>query len=522
MWKGVLGMMVECCRLYAMLARVLLIVFLSMCGLAYAEQERPHVFLIQLNTQEAEVDIFKSESWMKQSGSCLGSPGRSAVQTALLYGTPAMQQGVVADLDWRRKPVRGITLAHTLAKHSYQTRFYGAWCLGENAPYTPQSRGFHQASFHTSAERDTLTDSWRSSKEAELQLGGVDKPHFIHIAEGRALTRGSIFNALSKWMEKTKRPAIVMILESGKIADKQYHHPAKWHCFSRGLKKSAMSIQVDWDLHHAILRMIGVKVNAESDFRFFHYANWPVTESAEKNRHRGSLVIGNGLALVDGLSLYRATHLMPDLNQPLDLAENQQAHRKLLTEHAQWWQVAGKALHDTRAFEVGKRDGNAVLLTALDWRVTKIIDAEGKSPNSSAMVYQDDLLAILGGLKNNPEYKETFPAYSGSWSVNIMRPGRYKITASLLPKDTKNAAYKELMKLTGGTASIRLGRNVAQLKVIKGATAVTLQTDADAGVIDLECWFTGQLALTRELGAFFVEIERVGDKKFDLKAKAAE
>jgi len=58
-----------------------------------------------------------------------------------------------------------------------------------------------------------------------------------------------------------------------------------------------------------------------------------------------------------------------------------------------------------------------------------------------------------------------------------------------------------------------------QLRIQNGATAISATTDAEAGVTDLECWFTGQLPLERELGAFFVEIERVGDKKYKASAK---
>ena len=518
--------MLECCILCVMLARFLLIVMVCISGFAKAEQERPHVFVIQLNATEvksgAELDFIKPEGWAEQSGSCLASPGRAAVQTALLFGTPALEQGVVADADWRRKAVRGETLANLFKNLGYQACFYGAWALGVNEPFEPQSRGFDRAYAHTAALRNTLTDRWEKSGEAPLEIESFDQSSFVYIAEGRKLSRASIMDALSKWAEKNQHPAIVVILESGGDLAQKYYHPARWQCFTRGVKKSTISIETDWDLHRLICDMVGLKVSSKSAFRFFHYGNWPVTESAERNRHRGSLVIGEGLALVNGINLYRAKGFAADLVQPLDLVEHQQMHRQLLTAHGQWWQLAGKALHDTRAFDVGQHDGRVVRLSALDWRASKIIDVNGESPNSMAMVYQDDLLAILGGLKNNPKYKDEFPAYSGSWAVNITRSGRYKITASLLPSDTANGQYKELMKLAGGTAFIRLGGNVAQLKVMKGATSVTLQMDADAGIIDMECWFTGQLALTRELGAFFVEIERVSDKKFDLKAKAAE
>jgi hypothetical protein len=51
------------------------------------------------------------------------------------------------------------------------------------------------------------------------------------------------------------------------------------------------------------------------------------------------------------------------------------------------------------------------------------------------------------------------------------------------------------------------------MEVVKGATAVTLRMDLEAGELDLEAWFSGQLPEGRILGALFAEIERVGDRK---------
>lgn len=519
-------MMDECCSLSAMLARVLCGVFVCLYSLASAEQVRPHVLLVQLNAPVVEdttvAEVFPSDVWQRQSGECLASPGRSAIQTALLFGTPPLEQGVVHDLDWRRKPVSGDTLADKLGRLGYQTHFYGAWALGSTAPYHPQGRGFQQAHYFEAGGRDTLADSWEARVAEPLRIGEMKKTTFIHLAEGRHLSRKSIFEALRGWLKHNEAPAVVVVLESIVAVKKKYYQPARWSVLSNQKLKKPLSIETDWDLYRAMCSITGIEVKEKFNITFFHHANWPVHESPEKNRHRGSLILGDGLALIDGLNLYRAQDFTPDLSNKLDISEHQKEHQALLTAHAQWWKTAGGNLHQPRAFDVGGEGGKALQLTALDWRTTKIIGSVNGRPTSPAMVYQKDLLAILAGLKNDPDYKNKFPAYSGSWSVNIKRAGRYKVTASLLPREGIKAGDKDLMKLEGGSAHIRLGENVATLRLEKGATAITLQTDADAGVTDLECWFTGQLALTRELGAFFVEIERIGDKKFDLKAKAKE
>ena len=37
--------------------------------------------------------------------------------------------------------------------------------------------------------------------------------------------------------------------------------------------------------------------------------------------------------------------------------------------------------------------------------------------------------------------------------------------------------------------------------------------DLDAGPLEMEAWFEGQLLGERKLGAFFVEVDRLGERK---------
>lgn len=514
-------MMFECCRVIPMLARVLFMMLLSVtCTLG--EKVMPGVIVIQLQSSSDGMKSLFGDEWQKSSGNFLASPGRSAIQTALLFGTPPLQQGVVKDLDWRRKPVATPTLAHIFRKAGYRTQFYGAWALGSSAPYDARSRGFDQAVYFETADRDTLADPWNlaaATPKFIIANEEPNKPLFALIAEGRHLSRAVIKLQLSKWLAKNRAPVVVMVLGKGVGKNMPYHKPAKWYCYSTDRNKIDYSVATDWDLHRALQNMLGLKTEKKPEFIIFHKANWPIRESPEKHRHRGSMVFGNGHVLIDGFRLYPATGLVPDFTQMLDVSKHAEEHQHLLRGHGKWWQQAGKALHNPRAFDVGKADGEITLLTAQDWRTSKIIHADGTALASAPMIYQKNLLEILQGLKSDNNYKESFPAYSGSWAVNIARPGRYKITASLLPGAATSPAEKAAMRLLGGTAHVKLGRNEVKLRLIKGASSVSVKTDADAGVTDLECWFTGQLALTRELGAFFVEIERVGEKKFDLKAK---
>jgi hypothetical protein len=466
--------------------------------------------------------------WRGYRGDCLISPGRVACMSALLYGQHPLLLGVVSDNDWRRRPVKPVT-GVSLIDH-YQTAGYDTMIHGSGR------------------DGKTLIDPWGVGEDKEKQAQRVqveikksfsgEKPVFCMIRQGGdlddAALAGLMRHQILSLAKTSTRPTVVLIVRMkpltgpsmrGRVPDR-YHYPANWYLYHYGKSDGFMTgitkfkpAKTDWELHAGLIRLLEEGGAGKIEYRIFHKANWPPNESPEKYRHRGSLVIGHGHALVDGLQLFPVTNnLEPDLTQPLDIAIHQKLHGKLLTQHARWWQQARKALYNPRAFPVGEEDEKSTSLTALDWRPSKIIHQDGTSPASRPVVGQKDLLDMLECLMDK-KYRESFPAYSGSWSVHITRPGRYQITARILPREAGKPEQKTLAELQGGRAFFRLGNNQVELRLNKGASSVSVLTDAEAGVTDLECWFTGQLALERELGAFFVEIKRVGDKKFDLKAK---
>ncbi len=544
------------------LARLLLWLCLSVSVMG--AEKKPHVIVVVNgnitgdNKRTGFDDVFlndvkmpKGIAWRDSRWDIRLSPGGNATLAALLYGKQPLVSGVMGDKDWRRKPVNAPSLADHFAKANYTTLFSGAWPMGHTLTYAPESRGFNAAVVSPSSSqafaRPYLVDDWAISsrfsnsrtqvKRSLVKLWRVAPPVFM-VAHLEWFKESAIMAAEIKTFAenawKTHRRETYCIIISERVTESKggwkahpgrCHYPADAVLYHMGnqehFTKSGDVFHrslTDWEMNAALRTLLGRAEPAKPDFRIFHKANWPVNESPDKHRHQGSLVVGKGHALVDGLQLYPATKAMlPDLSKPLDIAKHQKLHSEMLVAHAQWWAKARSALHNPRPFSVGKKDKIPVKLTALDWRPSKTMHADGSSPSPKPFVYQSDLLGVLKELKND-QFRQDYPAHSGSWSVNILRPGRYQITASLLPMDI-DAERKKLARLRGGRAFIRLGKNLVQLQIAKGATAVTVKTDANAGVVDLECWFTGQLALERELGAFFVEIHRIGDKKFDFNAK---
>ncbi len=524
-----------------------------------ADDVKPNVFVI-LNEGEgpfgenAKMESFfrpnkdemlKAElTWAEYESTLQAASGRVALTSALIYGKESLLTGVVEEWGWRRKPVLGSSLLDMYRKAGYLSLFYGPWKLGDAHPYDPLSRGFDDALL---TQTSHLNHVWKP----ETRSGAVDyasrsknletwaekgNPIFCLIdgslETSQASTAAMVKDYAVSQMKNESRATVVIVIAVNeyrglKEGEPRFYDTLKWSLYSLGIKKTESknlawkhSVRVDKDLSLGLTNLIGVSTEMNRDFYFFHKARWKNNESPEKYRHRGSLIVGKGHALVDGLELYPISQgLEPDLTKPLDIGKNQKLHSEMLTAHARWWQQARKALNDPRAFSVGVVDQQVTRLTAEDWRPSKIIHKDGTSPSSKKIIFQDSVVDILTALRGG-EYRNAFPAYSGSWAVNVRRPGRYKITASLLPKEAQNPEEKSLAKLQGGQAFFKLGRNQVQLNLLKGASAVSAHIDSDAGGADLECWFTGQLALERELGAFFVEIERVGDKKFDLKAGA--
>lgn len=441
-------------------------------------------------------------------------PGRTGNLAALLYGKTPLECGVVSDLDWRRKPIKAESLADRYHQAGYYTVFIGEWGMGEAKPYDPTSRGFDAIWSPSGGAKKTLEEAVFKediSKEEFLSRLPKNKPWLFVLRQGRlGMDCAKILNSVTRVCGP--RAGLLVNISSNGVRFSPAHGYA-----GKLPQKRPRTIS---ELNSVLLTLIGEKPTERSPYVFYHHGDWPLTEASEKYRHRGSTVLGEKFALIDGLELYPLTApLRISQGDPLDLSDYVEQHQALLSAHAGWWQRARISINDPRSFDVGQTDNEALFLTALDWRPTLILHKDGSALASQPMVYLDRLLATLRGLRDNEEYKQSFPAYSGSWSVHIRRPGRYKITARLLFSSGLKPEDTDLVKLEGGRAHIRLGRNEVQLQVQKGATSVSAFMDADQGVADLECWFTGQLSLERELGAFFVEIERVGDKKFSLKPK---
>src|SRR5262249_40189836 len=73
------------------------------------------------------------------------SPTRSALMTGRYSSRTGVWHTVMGRSLLRRDEV---TMAQIFAAHGYRTGLFGKWHLGDNYPYRPQDRGFHEGLTH--------------------------------------------------------------------------------------------------------------------------------------------------------------------------------------------------------------------------------------------------------------------------------------------------------------------------------------------------------------------------------------
>jgi arylsulfatase len=81
----------------------------------------------------------------------------------LLTGVDCLRNGAMNVSSGRTLLRRGIqTMADIFAANGYRTGQFGKWHLGDNHPYRPQDRGFHEALFFPSSHLGSAPDYWNN------------------------------------------------------------------------------------------------------------------------------------------------------------------------------------------------------------------------------------------------------------------------------------------------------------------------------------------------------------------------
>jgi arylsulfatase A-like enzyme len=243
----------------------------------------------------------------------------------------------------------------------------------------------------------------------------------------------------------------------------------------------------------------------KSRMLFTQVGRWHGDQAAGRFRGRNFSVRDERWRLV-GLELF---DMKADPGQKVNLFAEQPAEaQRLLTEYGKWWDSVLPAVREPVRFVIGSEACPLVRLTAHDWWPSKETEAVGAESCFAHGQIRDFLKkAQVAGTRN------ALPSTSGHWKLQVEREGNYEVSFSLLPPEATPDERRAIGQLRPGVAHLRAGQEELRLEIQQGATSFRVPMDLDAGPLDLEVWFSGQLLNDRILGAFFVSLERKGERK---------
>ena len=254
------------------------------------------------------------------------------------------------------------------------------------------------------------------------------------------------------------------------------------------------------DLSSALL---GKADFAKERMIFTHIGQWSGDDPPERHRSQG-FAVRDQRWLLSGLELF---DMAADPGQQTNIFEPCPAEAaRLLGAYGRWWNSLRATVREPVRYIIGSSQQPVVRLTASDWWPSREVPG---AASATSLASQAAIRRTLGALAAGEAVAET----SGHWKLHAGTAGHYQIKLALLPAEVGDEQREKIGQLRAGTVHIRTGKREVQMELLKGATAVTLRMDLAAGDLDLEAWFTGQLSDGRILGAFFAEIERLGERK---------
>lgn len=113
----------------------------------------------------------------------------------LLTGMHCLRNGAMNVSSGRTLLRRGIpTLANNLADGGYRCGIFGKWHLGDNYPYRPQDRGFHETLWFPSSHIGSAPDFWNNHYFDDTYIHNGKRERF------QGYTTDVFFHEAMKWM----------------------------------------------------------------------------------------------------------------------------------------------------------------------------------------------------------------------------------------------------------------------------------------------------------------------------------
>jgi arylsulfatase A-like enzyme len=235
---------------------------------------------------------------------------------------------------------------------------------------------------------------------------------------------------------------------------------------------------------------------------FTHIGHWPGDASPERYRSQG-FAVRDDRWLLSGLELF---DMLADPGQQSNVFEQYPAEAaRLLGAYGVWWNSIRATVREPVRYIIGDSHQPVVRFTAADWWPSREVTRAAAANLTTQTALRRTLVALAAA--------GAVPEPVGHWKLHAARAGHYRITLAPLPAEAEEAERLKIGQLKAGSVHLRTGKRELRMELLKGATAVTLKTDLAAGDLDLEAWFSGQLPDGRLLGAFFAEVERLGERK---------
>lgn len=499
----------------------------------------------------AKMDAFRNSAVRLEQ--FLLSPGSAATRAALLTGQHEFAVGVSHTRMGRSLLAPGVaSLPEVLRGAGYATAIFGNWHLGENFPCRPQDRGFGEVLIHGGGGIGQTPDRWGNTCQSPvLKHNGAWQPYTGDATD-------IFFREATSWMEqqvKEKQPfflylatnaadapfvALMASLEASGVAQDTMvilisaNGSAMGACSIRWPAKLEPRSINDMAAHVDLLPTLaawcgaslpdgwigeGVDLSAALGAKqplpqdrvvVTHAGGWPASESPVQHRFRNYSVRSRGFRMV-GLNLF---DLAADPAEERNVfADHPEVVARLTNAYGAWWKKVAPVLQQPVRYIIGADQQTLTELTAHDWWPSRDID---DAKGADAVWNQAQIKQLLADL-TTPAQRESHSALTGRWFLDAARDGHYKVTLRLLPAEASVEEGKQLGRLRQGKAHVRVNREEVIVDVLAGASAVSVGIDVDAGALDLEAYFDGQLAGGKQLGALFTTIERVGERRRTLR-----
>lgn len=465
----------------------------------------------------------------------IGGPFPAASQAELLSGRHEFACGVSHSFvgrNWVRPDVS--LLPERLRQAGYRTALAGDWWLGLALPCRPQDRGFEEV---FAPEPDgTLEGRWGVAPGSLVETRKTSALKWLEerAKEGKSFfleltwPKGESLAALTGEIDRlglSERTLLIATGEAksgesfpantiaplafrwpGKYAGRTVSAPVSWQDVAPTVA-TACGIEFPAGEGIALGPVLSGKTEPASGRKFFlHAGGWPGDDSPARHRMQ-DFAVRDERWLLQGLEWF-------DLSKPVETRQSESEPRSAMTagwlqEYGAWWQRVSTGLQEAVRVSIGDERQPVVRLNASAWWPSReVSEAKG----AELCRDQATLRALLEQLAD-PSRSTALPAISGHWKLNVAREGHYRVTVWKLPPEATEEDRKRFGKLQAGKVHLRAGKFELQSGVLENATAVTVGMDFAQGPVEFEAWFDGQLPGDRILGAFFVSLERVGERK---------